>query len=46
LLSDGHRLTGDYALGPEAGEWLQQATLAIRVTLLARAAARRRIVKA
>ena len=30
LLSDGHRLTGAYALGPEAGEWLQQATLAIR----------------
>jgi pyruvate/2-oxoglutarate dehydrogenase complex dihydrolipoamide dehydrogenase (E3) component len=30
LLSDGSRLTGAYALGPEAGEWLQQATLAIR----------------
>jgi dihydrolipoamide dehydrogenase len=30
LLSDGKRLTGAYALGPEAGEWLQQATLAIR----------------
>ncbi len=27
LLSDGTRLTGAYALGPEAGEWLQQATL-------------------
>jgi dihydrolipoamide dehydrogenase len=30
LLSDGDCLTGAYALGPEAGEWLQQATLAIR----------------
>jgi pyruvate/2-oxoglutarate dehydrogenase complex dihydrolipoamide dehydrogenase (E3) component len=30
LVSDGRRLTGAYALGPEAGEWLQQATLAIR----------------
>jgi dihydrolipoamide dehydrogenase len=30
LISDGERLTGAYALGPEAGEWLQQATLAIR----------------
>ena len=30
LLSDGERLTGAYALGPEAGEWLGQATLAIR----------------
>jgi pyruvate/2-oxoglutarate dehydrogenase complex dihydrolipoamide dehydrogenase (E3) component len=30
LLSDGALLTGAYALGPEAGEWLQQATLAIR----------------
>ena len=30
LLSDGQRLTGAYALGPEAGEWLQQTTLAIR----------------
>ncbi len=30
VLSDGDRLTGAYALGPEAGEWLQQATLAIR----------------
>jgi pyruvate/2-oxoglutarate dehydrogenase complex dihydrolipoamide dehydrogenase (E3) component len=30
LLSDGKRLTGAYALGPDAGEWTQQATLAIR----------------
>jgi pyruvate/2-oxoglutarate dehydrogenase complex dihydrolipoamide dehydrogenase (E3) component len=33
LISDGERLTGAYALGPEAGEWLQQATLAIRAHL-------------
>jgi pyruvate/2-oxoglutarate dehydrogenase complex dihydrolipoamide dehydrogenase (E3) component len=33
LVSDGARLTGAYALGPEAGEWLQQATLAIRAEL-------------
>jgi pyruvate/2-oxoglutarate dehydrogenase complex dihydrolipoamide dehydrogenase (E3) component len=33
LISDGERLTGAYALGPEAGEWLQQATLAIRAKL-------------
>ncbi len=30
LVSDGKRLTGAHALGPEAGEWLQQATMAIR----------------
>jgi pyruvate/2-oxoglutarate dehydrogenase complex dihydrolipoamide dehydrogenase (E3) component len=30
LISDGERLTGAYAAGPDAGEWLQQATLAIR----------------
>jgi pyruvate/2-oxoglutarate dehydrogenase complex dihydrolipoamide dehydrogenase (E3) component len=30
LLSDGERLVGAYALGPDAGEWMQQATLAIR----------------
>ncbi|WP_410612291.1 dihydrolipoyl dehydrogenase family protein [Amycolatopsis sp. lyj-109] len=30
VVSDGERLTGAYAVGPEAGEWLQQATLAIR----------------
>jgi dihydrolipoamide dehydrogenase len=33
LLSDGDHLTGAYALGPEAGEWLQQATLAIRARI-------------
>jgi dihydrolipoamide dehydrogenase len=33
LLCDGERLTGAYALGPEAGEWLQQATLAIRARI-------------
>ena len=33
LLSDGTRLTGTYALGPEAGEWMQQATLAIRARI-------------
>jgi len=30
LLSDGETLTGAYALGPEAGEWMAQATVAIR----------------
>jgi pyruvate/2-oxoglutarate dehydrogenase complex dihydrolipoamide dehydrogenase (E3) component len=30
LVSDGQRMTGAHALGPEAGEWMQQATLAIR----------------
>jgi dihydrolipoamide dehydrogenase len=30
VLSDGERMTGAHAVGPEAGEWLQQATLAVR----------------
>ncbi len=30
LVSDGERITGGQALGPEAGEWLQQVTVAIR----------------
>jgi pyruvate/2-oxoglutarate dehydrogenase complex dihydrolipoamide dehydrogenase (E3) component len=30
LVSDGERLTGAHAVGPEAGEWMQQAVLAIR----------------
>jgi pyruvate/2-oxoglutarate dehydrogenase complex dihydrolipoamide dehydrogenase (E3) component len=30
VVSDGSKLIGAYAVGPEAGEWLQQATLAIR----------------
>jgi dihydrolipoamide dehydrogenase len=30
LYSDGQRIVGGHALGPEAGEWLQQATVAIR----------------
>jgi pyruvate/2-oxoglutarate dehydrogenase complex dihydrolipoamide dehydrogenase (E3) component len=30
LVSDGERLTGAHAVGPEAGEWLQQAAVAIR----------------
>jgi pyruvate/2-oxoglutarate dehydrogenase complex dihydrolipoamide dehydrogenase (E3) component len=33
LVSDGTQLTGAFALGPEAGEWLQQATLAIRASV-------------
>jgi pyruvate/2-oxoglutarate dehydrogenase complex dihydrolipoamide dehydrogenase (E3) component len=30
LVSDGEVLTGGYGVGPEAGEWMQQATVAIR----------------
>jgi pyruvate/2-oxoglutarate dehydrogenase complex dihydrolipoamide dehydrogenase (E3) component len=30
LISDGQALIGAYGLGPEAGEWMQQATVAIR----------------
>jgi pyruvate/2-oxoglutarate dehydrogenase complex dihydrolipoamide dehydrogenase (E3) component len=30
LVCDGEKLTGAHAVGPEAGEWVQQATLAIR----------------
>ncbi|MBV8219373.1 MAG: NAD(P)/FAD-dependent oxidoreductase, partial [Solirubrobacterales bacterium] len=30
VISDGEVLTGAYGLGPEAGEWMQQATVAIR----------------
>jgi len=33
LVSDGETVTGAFALGPEAGEWLQQATLAIRANV-------------
>jgi pyruvate/2-oxoglutarate dehydrogenase complex dihydrolipoamide dehydrogenase (E3) component len=33
LISDGEKLIGAHAVGPEAGEWLQQATVAIRARL-------------
>jgi pyruvate/2-oxoglutarate dehydrogenase complex dihydrolipoamide dehydrogenase (E3) component len=33
LLSDGDCLTGAYALGPDAAEWMQQATLAIHARI-------------
>jgi dihydrolipoamide dehydrogenase len=33
LISDGDVLTGAYGLGPEAGEWMQQATVAIRARI-------------
>jgi dihydrolipoamide dehydrogenase len=29
-VSDGEKLIGAHAVGPEAGEWLQQDTLAIK----------------
>jgi pyruvate/2-oxoglutarate dehydrogenase complex dihydrolipoamide dehydrogenase (E3) component len=33
LVSDGQKLVGAYAVGPEAGEWLGQATLAIKAEI-------------
>ena len=33
VISDGEKLIGAYAVGPEAGEWLQQATLAIKAQI-------------
>jgi dihydrolipoamide dehydrogenase len=33
LISDRDVLTGAYGLGPEAGEWMQQATVAIRARI-------------
>jgi pyruvate/2-oxoglutarate dehydrogenase complex dihydrolipoamide dehydrogenase (E3) component len=33
VVSDGQFITGAHALGPEAGEWLQQATVAIRARI-------------
>jgi pyruvate/2-oxoglutarate dehydrogenase complex dihydrolipoamide dehydrogenase (E3) component len=33
LVSDGERLVGAYAVGPDVGEWLQQATVAIRARI-------------
>ena len=33
LVSDGEKLIGAHAVGPEAGEWLQQATLAIKAEI-------------
>ncbi len=33
LVSDGETLIGAHGLGPEAGEWMQQATLAIKARI-------------
>ena len=33
LLSDGEVLSGAYGMGPDAGEWMQQATVAIRARI-------------
>ena len=33
LISDGQFITGAHALAPEAGEWLQQATVAIKARI-------------
>lgn len=33
LVSDGEQLTGAYGMGPAAGDWLQQATVAIRAAV-------------
>ncbi len=33
LISDGQLLIGAHAIGPEAGEWLQQATVAIKARI-------------
>jgi pyruvate/2-oxoglutarate dehydrogenase complex dihydrolipoamide dehydrogenase (E3) component len=33
LISDGERIIGAHALAPDAGEWLQQATVAIRAQI-------------
>ena len=33
VVSDGQFITGAHAIGPEAGEWLQQATVAIKARI-------------